>query len=122
MAIRELTPTEQAELNALNDAVDAAIETRRTWLDRKMVECSDLQPGDAIYDLNKGTLLGQISKLYRFWRDREEGVMDRSLSCDYEYETHPRCFDNTSRQVGASFGTREQAQTRLQSRADFLAR
>jgi hypothetical protein len=106
---RRLTEDEQNELANLTDAVTAAIEKRRKWLDTKMHECSRLQVGDDIYDLDTGAKLGKVTELYRFWRDDDEGVRDRTVACDYRYETQPRCYDNTSRQPGRSFGTREQA-------------
>jgi hypothetical protein len=106
---RPLTEGEKSELANLTAAVSAVIEARRNWLDAKMQECSRLQVGDDIYDLDSGTRLGKVSELYRYWRDRDEGVRDTSAYCDYQYETHPRCFDNTSRQIGRSFGTREEA-------------
>jgi hypothetical protein len=105
---RPLTEDEKGELENLTAAVSAAIEARREWLDAKMHETSRLQVGDDIYDLDKGVRAGTISSLYRYWRDRDEGVRDTSAYCDYQYETSPRCFDNTSRQY-RSFGTREDA-------------
>lgn len=106
---RMLTDDEENELASYNAAVAAAIEARRTWLDAKMHECSHLQPGDDIYDTDTGTRLGKVSKLYRYWRDRDDGIRDTRASCEYEYETSPRGFDNTSRQTTRSFGTRDQA-------------
>jgi hypothetical protein len=106
---RPLTDDEKGELANLTAAVSAAIAARRVWLDAKMHECSRLQVGDDIYDLTSGTMVGTVSRLYRFWADRDEGVRDTSVHCDYEYETSPRCFDNTSRQSGRSFGSRDDA-------------
>jgi hypothetical protein len=106
---RPLTEDEKSELANLTAAVTAAIEARRNWLDAKMHETSRLQVGDDIYDLDSGTRLGTVSKVYRYWRDRDEGVRDTDAYCEYRYETSPRCFDNTSRQIGRSFGTREDA-------------
>lgn len=117
---RPLTEDEEQELAGLNAAVSAAIEARSLWLDAKMHECSQLQVGDDIYDLDKGRRLGKVSELYRFWRDRDEGVRDTYAYCDYKYETSPRCFDNTSRQVGLSFGTREDAARRAEMRTSQL--
>lgn len=101
MTQRQLTEAEQAELDALNAAVTSAKEARRDWLDRKMHETSHLQVGDSIYDLRTGERLGTVRKLYRYDKS--------SVYCDYEYETAPRCFDNTSSQPGRSFGTRADA-------------
>jgi hypothetical protein len=117
MSQRGLTEDENRELAALNDAVSAAIAARRTWLDAKMHECSDLQVGDDIYDLGSGSRLGRVSKLYRYWADRDDGIRDTSVSCNYEYETGRGCFDNTSRQSGRSFGTQDEAVQRAVGRA-----
>lgn len=119
---RPLTEDEKSELADLTAAVSAAIEARRNWLDAKMQECSQLQVGDDIYDLRSGTRVGKIVELYRFWRDRDEGLRDTSAHCNYRYETHPGCFDNTSRQVGRSFGTREEAIHRAEMQASRLRR
>lgn len=99
MTQRRLTDAEQAELAALTAAVAAAIAARRDWLDTKMAECSSLQVGDDIYDLRAGRRLGKITRLYRYWRDRDDGVRDVHLDTEYEYETAPGCRDNTSRQA-----------------------
>jgi hypothetical protein len=117
---RPLTDDETSELGNLTAAVLAAIEARRIWLDAKMRECSRLQVGDDIYNVNTGTRLGKISKLYQYWRDRDEGVRDTSHYCDYHYQTHQGCFDNTSRQIGVSFGTREDAARYADKRARSL--
>jgi len=114
---RELTPAENAELDALDLAVTTAIAARQAWLDAKMYETSQLQVGDDIYDLDTGNKVGKVAALYRFWRDRDEGIRDDSYYCDYQYETAPNCFDNTSRQPGRSFGTREQAAQRARLNA-----
>lgn len=119
MTQRPLTENEQGELADLNTAVSAAIEARRAWLDAKMHETSRLQVGDDLYDLDKGVKVGTVSELYRYWRDRDEGVRDKSAHCDYQYETSPRCFDNTSRQ-SRSFGTREDAIRRAEMRSSLL--
>lgn len=106
---RDLTEDEKHELADLNNAVSAAIEVRRAWLDTKMHECSRLQPGDDIYDVNSGVRLGEVTEIYRYWADRDEGVRDTSLSCEYRYRKFTGSNDNTSRQTSASFGTREDA-------------
>lgn len=108
MTHRQLTDSERQELDALNDAVTSAIATRRAWLDAKVLECSTIKPGDMLYEVCSGMELGRVSKIKRFWRDRDEGVRDTSPSCFFEYETSPGSFDNTSRQ-SLSAGTREQA-------------
>ena len=95
---RMLTDDERAELAGLTEAVKTAIFRRRIWLDRKMQELSDIQVGDVIEDQN-GHRLGIVSRLYRFWRDREEGIHDTQIAIEYEYLTgNYKTADNTSRQ------------------------
>lgn len=47
-------------------------------------------------------------------------VRDTSAYCSYQYEESPRCFDNTSRQTGRLFGTREDALSYAEMRASSL--
>lgn len=120
---RRLTEDEQRELDHMTSIVTAAIAARRAWLDAKMHETSRLHVGDEIYDLESGERLGRISSLYRYWRDRDEGVRDITASCEYEYETSTRlCFDNTSRQPARSFGTLRDAVEYAEARAARLRR
>lgn len=106
MSQRALTLPEQAELAALNDGVSEAIAKRKAWLDDKMAETSKLQVGDDIYNLRSGRKVGVVSELYRY---RTNDLYDTSHYCEYRYESSPNCFDNTSRQSGSSFGTKEDA-------------
>jgi hypothetical protein len=101
---RTLTACEQDTLDALNAHVKLAMDARRKWLDAKMLECSALKPGDEIFDIRTGRRLGVVRKLYRYHCQHHEGAFDTSVHCDYEYETSPNCFDNTSRQPGLLFG------------------
>lgn len=89
---------DRLKLDELNKRVEDAIKERRKWLDSKMPEYAKVQVGEAIYDLNKGIKLGVVSKHYRYWQDRDEGVRDTSLDINYEYNTGGNCYDNTSRQ------------------------
>lgn len=108
---RSLTADEKAELERLNQAVKDAIAQRRAWLDTKMFETSKLKVGDEIYDLDTGQRLGVVRSLYRYWRDRNDGVLDTDHSCDYTYahESSPMCTYNTSSQSGRRFGTKQEA-------------
>ncbi len=90
-------------LDGLNKAVHDAIEERRKWLDIKMPEYGDFQVGDVICNGRTGERLGVVTGLYRYWRDRDDGIRDTSMSIDYRYETSSNCFDNTSRQIGVWF-------------------
>lgn len=101
---RHLTVDELRELADLNAAVITAVETRRVWLDKKMVECSKIQVGDSIFNLDTGQLLGKVTKLYRLFRNLDGGFFDTSPYCHYEYEAGPLRLDNTSRQPGLRFG------------------
>jgi hypothetical protein len=116
---RDLTDDEKNELKNLNDAVSAAIEARRDWLDVKMHECSRLKIGDDIYDIHKGIRLGTVARLYRYWSGRND-LLDKSVDCDCEYQTSSNCFDNTSRQTGILFGTKEEAADYAERRASRL--
>jgi len=115
-----LTQEEQDALRILTNDVESAIARRRAWLDRKMDETSDLHIGDEIYDVRTGTMLGVVRKLYRFWRDRNEGVLDDSVSCEYEYEFEPGCLMNTSSQPEIFFGTKEDARRHHKHQYDML--
>lgn len=103
-----LSDDESSQLEALNAAVQAAIGARRKWLDTKMLETSKLKVGDDIYDVQAGVKVGTVSRLYRYWAGRDD-LYDTSVQCEYEYQTRPGCYDNTSRQTGRSFGTRADA-------------
>ncbi|MDX1522822.1 MAG: hypothetical protein R3264_14440 [Anaerolineae bacterium] len=121
MMQRELTEQEKAELEALNQAVTAAIEKRREWLDRKMGEVSTLKVGDPIFNVGTGEFLGTVSRLYRHWRDRDGGIRDVSPAVQYEYQVSEGCYDNTSRQTYTRFGGLEEARAALAVRLGELA-
>ncbi|OHU55932.1 hypothetical protein BKG83_17305 [Mycobacteroides chelonae] len=111
---RPLNADEHSELEALNAAVQAAIDARREWLDAKMRETSKLQVGDDIYDVQTGEKIGVVSGLYRYHAGRDD-LYDTYVECDYQYETRPGCFGNTSSQGGRMFGTREDAAAHAKS-------
>lgn len=116
---RDLTDEERSELNELTAAIESAIAARTRWLDDKMHETSTLQVGDDIYDVDKGYKLGIVTQLYRY-TGNDNQLNDRSPWCDYRYETSPGCIDNTSRQLGRSFGTKEDALRRAEAHAERL--
>lgn len=120
MTYRPLNDDERRQLDGLNIAVDAAIADRREWLDAKMIECSRLHAGDDIYNIETGVRLGVVTGLYRYWRDRDDGVRDRYMGCEYKYRTPHGWFDNTSRQRGVQFGTREEAVRSAELQAKLL--
>lgn len=120
-AVIALETGERAELDSLNAAVDAALRARRNWLDAKMAERSPLKVGDLLYELETGQRLGRIVTLYRIHRNAHEGVYDTSPSFDYIFEAaSSNCYDNTSRQPGSSFGSREEAILRMEQRLRAL--
>lgn len=97
-----LSPNEQAELNALDDTIIAALKTRKDWLDTKMKEHSPLRIGDTIYNLKTGHPLGRITQLFR--------ISDLHLSYEYKYEISPGYFDSTSNHSkNLLVGTKEDA-------------
>ncbi len=99
-----------AELDRLNHDVESAIKTRTKWLDDHMEEVSKVKPGDALYDVNSGELVGIVRKLYRYWAEQNP-LFDTHLSVECEYNptgSPPNVFDNTSRQEGRMFGTKEE--------------
>ncbi|MFA4084314.1 hypothetical protein ONA92_21690 [Mycobacteroides salmoniphilum] len=117
---RPLNADEESELEALNASVQAAIDARREWLDAKMLETSKLKVGDDIYDVETGVKLGTVSRLYRYHSGRND-LYDTHVECDYEYESRPGCFGNSSTQVGrVVFGTHEDAVRDAESRVARL--
>jgi hypothetical protein len=107
---RDLTVEERAELDALNAAVDQALANRKAWLDAKMVETSRLKVGDEIYNLKTGDRLGVVTELYRYWAN-QNNLLDTGVHCDYRYlvrgDAAIRSYDNTSRQIGLRYGSKE---------------
>jgi hypothetical protein len=118
----KLSQSDRAELDALNRSVEDAIAKRREWLDAKVAEIARLKPGDEIFNLDTGERLGVVSAIKRIWRDRDEGVRDNSIDHYCEFETHPRCFDNTARQPLLRYGTRSDAIDDLEARRQRLRR
>jgi hypothetical protein len=116
---RPLTEGERAELARLSAAIEEAIRARTAWLDAKMVETSTLKVGDEIYDVDSGVMVGTVRGLYRYWQDRND-LLDTGYYCHYEYRTPGGSNDNTSRQPGRSFGTRNEALHRAEQRASAL--
>lgn len=96
----------QRELDVLNRTVDEAIAKRTAWMDGHMAAFARYAVGEEIFDRATGRRLGVVSRLYRYHgpaRDQAEprdSRFDRSMSVEYEFETAPLCFDNTSRRGG----------------------
>lgn len=108
----------QEQLAALNAEVDAALKKRRDWMDAHMPECSAVKVGEDIWDIDRGVYLGVVTKLYRYWADRDPRY-DTQMSIEAEYREYPNrgYYDNTSRQTSVNFGSREEARSRLEARA-----
>jgi len=120
-----LTTDDHTELDHLTAAVTRALADRREWLDVKMLECSDLQIGDDIYDLTSGEWLGVVTEVSRYHRDRDQGIRDTSIDHHFVYTKgdDPRgdnTYYNTSGGFRGDFGTKEQALDRAERRAAAL--
>lgn len=116
-----MSDCDEKQLGELNKAVASALTARREWLDSKMSEYAEMQVGEDVYDLHTCDKVGTVSKLYRYWRDRDDGVRDESLSIDYEFQTSANYFDNTSRQP-FKLGSRTQAESRCRALLKKISR
>jgi hypothetical protein len=116
--------TLRVQLDALNAGVVAALAARKAWMDARMEDFSNFKVGDEVYDAKTGALLGVVSKLYRYWGNRDPRY-DTQMSIEIEYlqDGTTNCYDNSSRHagVGPSFCTREEARSATKSRAEYLA-
>lgn|SRR5208282_136740 len=123
---RDLTKEDEAKLKELNDAVSSAIADRKKWLDSKMSEYAEVQVGENIYHLDSAVCLGKVVRLYRYWQDKNDGILDDDLNINYEYEIlgqeqmPNKIYDNTSRQGGVGFGTKAQAIERAKFNLEML--
>lgn len=106
------------ELKALNAKVDAALAERKAWMDAHMKDYARWQVGEVLYNLENGSTLGTISKLYRYQAEHNP-FYDTSMSIDYEFQMSPNCFSNTSRLAG-SFGNLRELAALRKSQAEFL--
>jgi hypothetical protein len=114
----------QTELDALNKEVEDTLAKRTTWMNAHMEDFSDFKVGDEVYNPNTGTLLGVVSRLYRYHQDGDPRYDDHmDVEIEYRMTGSKNCFDNSSRHAGGgpSFGTREDALQTAKSRAEYLA-
>lgn len=102
----EISDFDKIVLEGYNQDVERNIKKRTTWLDRKMVEYSDLQVGDDIYALRTGFNLGVVTKLYRYITNP---LFDDNIHIHYQYKVGDDIFSNTSSQPSIAFGTKSQA-------------
>ena len=100
---------DELKLKELNDAVTNAIKYRRDWLDSKMEEYAKFKVGDDIYNVQALQKIGVVRRLYRYWSNRNDGVMDTSMDINYEYKIvgTNNSFSNTSSQPNIHYGAKE---------------
>lgn len=92
-----------AELAALNTAVDEAIRLRSEWMDRHMVDYAEHPIGAELYNQSTGQRLGKVVEHYRYHAGRDP-IYDRTMSIEYRFDNG----DNTSRYGTISAVTRQQ--------------
>ena len=89
----------QKELDALNAEVTAVLTKRKKWMDDHMADFAKYKVGEEIYNLQTGSRLGVISRLYRYWGEyHRDPQYDNQMNIEYEYHIGNNCYDNTSRQ------------------------
>lgn len=116
-------PELDVELKALNTAITAAIDTRRAWMDAHMVDYAKYAVGEDLYDLKTGQLLGTITKLYRPTWGIDNPLYQTSMDVHYEYRIgDSSIYDNTSRQMYLSFGSRAELMRRREYELERLQR
>ena len=120
MSQTQLTKEERLELAVLQAALDCAMTAKLEWLDRKMVEHSNLKVGDDIYDLSTGLCIGKVTRIYRYWREQRRFDLDDTIDCDYQFGVPGGYTDNTSSQPGRRLGTKEEAVRLAASRMEGL--
>lgn len=103
------TPELDAELAALNKAVDDAIAARVDWMDAHMADYAKWPIGTELFDLSTSERLGVVSEFYRY-HARQNSLFDRSMSIDYQYRKSEamNIYDNTSRQPYRRIGSKEE--------------
>jgi hypothetical protein len=102
--MKEITQSDRAKLDELNAAVSGAVQARRQWLDSKMAEYADVPVGERLFDLDSGLCVGIVTRHFRFWSDRNDGVRDDTLTVDYEYRTNGGHVQDTANQLERRFG------------------
>jgi len=120
-----LKEIDEKELEKLNKEVTLTIKKRTAWLESKMVEYSELQVGDDIYNLSTGEKLGVVSKIYECWTKEKSlddvNLMPFSPDLEYEYEVPiSKHVLNTLRQPRISVGTKREAILWANDRSEVL--
>lgn len=97
--IKSIPPELRAQLNALNEAVDAAVNARTKFLDDHMAEVSLVKIDDPLYDRDTRRLVGYVTALYRYWQNRDWRYDNQfSVEVKFRHPLHTNYIDNTSRQ------------------------
>lgn len=116
--------TLQPQLDTLNEEVNAVLAKRKAWMDAHMEDFSNFKVGDAVYDGNTGRLLGKVSRLYRYWEDRDPRY-DTSMSIEIEYRVAGtrNYVANSSRHAGCGpdFMTKSEVASAMKTKADYAA-
>lgn len=99
------------KLDLLNKKVSEVLKERTEFLDSLMKSTAKFKVGDDIYSLTTGKRVGTVSRVYRYFKERGNLLLDDSLRIDYEFETEPgsMCFSNTSCTPSELFGTLDEA-------------
>ena len=124
MLNKDIPPELQTELDTINKEVEAVLAKRTAWMDAHMQDFSKFNVGDPVYDVRTGQFLGTVTRLYRYWKDKDPRY-DTSMSVVIEYRQagHSNVYDNSSHYAGTgpSFGTLEEARKHAEGAAEYLA-
>lgn len=107
----------QIELDALNLAVEEAIQRRTLWMNTHMTDFAKWKVGDELFHLQTGKRVGVVSRLYRFHGPQDSGPesrprdarFDTSMNVEYEVNEYANVFGNSSSCYGTLYwGTKEE--------------
>jgi hypothetical protein len=84
------------ELDKLNAEWFEITLRRKRWMDKHMKDFAKYKISETIYSFPDGVRLGEITRLYRYYEDRDPQY-DYSMDIHYEFRTNGTCHDNTSR-------------------------
>lgn len=85
------------ELRVLNEAVEEAIQRRRTWMDAHMADFAEHPIGTELFDGLTGKRLGVVTAHYRYWGEQGDPRYDTTMDINYRFDNG----DNTSRYGGS---------------------
>jgi len=97
---------EMLYMDKLNKEVDEAISKRSNWLTKNMIERASLSPGDDIYDLEKGYLLGVVVKIDRY-KGSHKGIYDNHFDFHYVYKNTNSSM-NTTDNIYSGVGSKKE--------------